>query len=36
MSVHHNEGLYKVVARVKFSFYSSFGLTNDLNKSTGF
>ena len=36
MSVHHDEGLYKVVTGVKFSSYSSFGLTNDLNKSTGF
>ena len=36
LSVHHDEGLYKVVMRVKFCSYSSFGLTNDFNKSTGF
>ena len=36
LSVHHDEGLYKVVMKVKFCSYSSFGLTNDFNKSTGF
>ena len=35
-SVHHVEGLYKVVMRVKFSSYSGCVLTNDLKKSTGF
>ena len=36
LSVHHVEGLCKVVMRVKFCTYSGCGLTNDFNKSTGF
>ena len=36
LSVHHVEELYKVIMRVKFCTYSGYGLTNDINNSTGF